>query len=107
MIFSQKIITLITSNLFFANFGEKNIVQNQFWTFIFVLFFHPKLENSQKYGWCKVKLLEIITTLITSNVFFMKFREGEKPPQNKKAQEKAVHFFFLACFLPPFLKKSI
>jgi hypothetical protein len=35
-----------------------------------------KSENSQKYGWCKMKLLEKITTLITSNLFFEKF--GEK-----------------------------
>ena len=94
MIFSQKKITPITSNLFFCKFWRKILVQKQFWTFIFVLFFHHKTEKSQKYGWCKVKLLEIITTLITSNLFFVIFWREIRPPKNKNAQEKAVHFFF-------------
>jgi len=33
---------------FFSNFGEKNLVQKQFWTFIFVLFSRPKIWVSLK-----------------------------------------------------------
>ena len=41
-----------------------------------------------------MKLLEIIITLITSNLFFRKNLKLEEPPQNQNAQEKAVHFYF-------------
>jgi hypothetical protein len=83
-----------------ANFGEKNIAELSFYTRIFVIFFiqNRKIhKKSQKYGWCKMKLLEIITTLITSNLFFGNLEkkiERVKPSQNKNAQLFLVHFYF-------------
>ena len=55
---------------FFSNFGEKNLVRKQFWTFIFVLFYFQKLEISQKNGWCKSIILDFLITPFTSDLFF-------------------------------------
>ena len=56
------------------------------------------MENSQKYGWCKMKLLELLITLITSNLFFSKNWKLEEPPQKKNAQLFLVHFYFSGGF---------
>jgi hypothetical protein len=69
-------------------------VKKLFCTRFFVHFFIQNHEKSPKYGWCKMKLLEIIITLKASNLFFC-FFEGEMRAHKKKnAQEKAVHFCF-------------
>ena len=45
-----------------------------------------------------MKLLELLITLITSNLFFSKNWKLEEPSEKKNAQEKAVHFYFSGGF---------
>jgi hypothetical protein len=45
-----------------------------------------------------MKLLELLITPFTSNLFFSKNWKLEEPSEKKNAQEKAVHFYFWSPF---------